>query len=78
MYENYSTVGSILTGAISMVYIREILGIIILVLSIANILINAGVKVYHKIKNKKYGEIPNDINNTIEQLKNIKEDNEDV
>lgn len=74
MSENYSNACSVLTGAISMAYIREILGIIILILSIANILLNMSIKIYHKIKNKQYTEITNDINEAKTQLENIKED----
>jgi hypothetical protein len=35
------------------------------------------IRIYHKIKNKKYDEIPNEINTTIEQLEKFKEDKKD-
>lgn len=63
---------SIFTGTIALANIQEILSIIILVLSIANILFNASIKIYSKIKNKKYDEIPNDINEASEELEKLK------
>lgn len=77
MYENYSDMCSVITGAISMAYIKEVLGIIVLVLSILNILINLGLRIYHKIKNKKYSDIPKDIDDAIYQLKGLDEEEED-
>lgn len=74
-YEVLSNGTSIVTGAVAIANIHEILSIIILVLSIANILINMIVRIYHKIKNKNYDEIPNEINTTIEQLEKFKEEN---
>lgn len=63
---------SIFTGTIALANIQEILSIIILVLSIANILFNASIKIYSKIKNKKYDKIPNDINEASEELEKLK------
>ena len=77
MYDDYSNLCSIATGAYGIANIKEILGIIVLVLSILNILINAGIRVYHKIKNKKYDEIPNDISDTINQINDLKEEDKD-
>ena len=74
-YEVLSNGTSIVTGTIAIANIHEILSIIILVLSIANILINMIIRIYHKIKNKKYDEIPNEIDTTIQELENIKEEN---
>lgn len=76
-YEVLSNGTSIVTGAVAIANIHEILSIIILVLSIANILINMIIRIYHKIKNKKYDEIPNDIDTTIEQLKKLEKKEDD-
>ena len=76
MYEKYSDICSIITGAISMAYIREVLGVIVLVLSILNILINLALKIYHKIKERKFDQIPTDINNAIDEINKIKNEEE--
>lgn len=57
-------------GAIN---VQEILGIIVLILSILSILWKAGVKIYTLIKNKKYNEIDETINETINDLNDLKE-----
>lgn len=69
--DNVSTGVSILTGSFALANIQEILSIIILVISILNILVNMTIKIYNKIKEKKYDEIPNDINEASEQLENL-------
>lgn len=77
MYDNYSNICSVATATYGIANIKEVLGIIVLVLSILNILINTGIKIYHKIKDKKFEEIPNDINETINQLNELKEEDKD-
>lgn len=57
-------------GAIN---VQEVLGIIVLILSILSILWKAGVKIYTLIKNKKYNEIDETINDTIKDLNDLKE-----
>lgn len=57
-------------GAIN---VQEVLGIIVLILSILSILWKAGVKIYTLIKNKKYNEIDETINETINDLNDLKE-----
>lgn len=57
-------------GAIN---VQEVLGIIVLILSILSILWKAGVKIYTLIKNKKYNEINETINETINDLNDLKE-----
>ena len=68
---------SVVFGSYALTNIKETLSIIILVLSIVNILITMGCKIYAKIKNNKYEEIPNDIQDGIDALdkldKNINE-----
>lgn len=49
--------------------LQEILGVIVLILTIINILTGYGFKIYDKIKNKKYNEIPNEVNNAINEIK---------
>ena len=60
MYENYSDFISVATGAFGIANIKEILGIIVLILSILNILINLALRIYHKVKERKYDQIPSD------------------
>lgn len=69
--DNVSTGVSILTSSFALANIQEILSIIILVISILNILVNMTIKIYNKIKEKKYDEIPADINEASEQLENL-------
>lgn len=73
-YDVYDYGVSVLGTYIGIDTIQSILGIILLVLSISNILIKLGFKIYDKIKAKKFKEIPSDIDDTIEQINKIKED----
>lgn len=57
-------------GAIN---VQEVLGVIVLILSILSILLKAGVKIYTLIKNKKYNEVDETINDTINDLNELKE-----
>lgn len=57
-------------GAIN---VQEVLGIIVLILSILSILWKAAVKIYTLIKNKKYNEVDETINDTINDLNDLKE-----
>lgn len=74
-YDLISDGSSVLTGMFALYNIQDILSIIILVLSIANIIFNMIMRIYHHIKNKEYDEIPNEIDKTTKQLEKIKEDN---
>ena len=62
---------SVVFGSYALTNIKETLSIIILVLSIINVLITMGFKIYGKIKNKKYEEIPNDIQDGVDELDKI-------
>lgn len=68
---------SVITGAYAIAHIQEILSIIILVISIANILINGIINIYSHFKNKDYKKIPNEIDNTIEQLEKLEKKEDD-
>ena len=47
---------STLSTVWSIANIQEILGVVLLVISILNIVINTSIKVYKKVKEKKYNE----------------------
>lgn len=74
MYENYSDLCSVATGAFGLANLQDLLGIVVLILSILNILINLALRIYHKIKERKYNQIPTDINNAIDEINKIKEE----
>lgn len=73
-YETISNVSSLVMSGYAIANIKEILGVVILVLSILNILFNAGMRIYNHIKNKRYEEISKEIEKTKEDLNNIKEE----
>ena len=64
---------SVLTGGYAITNIENILSIVILILSILNILYNMITRIIDKIKNKKYDEIPQEIEDGINQIENLKE-----
>lgn len=53
--------------------IQEILGIIVLVLTIVNIITGYAFKIYDKIKKKNYKGITEDIEDAIEEIKDLNE-----
>ena len=71
-YDLISDSASVLTGAFALSNIQDILSIVILVLSIANIIFNMFMRIYHHIKNKEYDEIPIEIDKTTKELENLK------
>lgn len=75
-----STTISFITGgagvAIATVY--EAIGIIVLILSALNIIINMSFKIRDAIKNKQYNKITEIIDDAKEDLEDIKEDDKDV
>lgn len=73
-YENFSNVFSIVTASVGVSMIYDVIGIIILILSGLNILINMCFKIYDKIKEKKYKEISNVIDDSINELEDLKEE----
>lgn len=69
-----STSLSVVTGTYALSNIQDMLSIIILILSIANILYNLGYKIYNHIKNKRFDMIDDDIENAKNELTDLKED----
>ena len=53
--------------------VKEVISIILLVLSIVNILWVLGSRIYKKIKNKDYESIPEDVDDAIDKLNNLKD-----
>lgn len=62
---------SVITASWGISNIQDILGIIVLILSIMNILWNMIYKIYNNIKNKNYTEIDDNIKNAIDEINNI-------
>ena len=58
--------------------LTQIVNLILLILSVINILWILFIRIKEHIKNKNYDEIPNDINNAIEDLNNIKEEDKNA
>jgi S-adenosylmethionine:tRNA-ribosyltransferase-isomerase (queuine synthetase) len=57
--------------------VTQIVNLILLIVSILNILWVLYTRVKEHINKKEYNKIPQDISDTIEELKNIKEENKD-
>lgn len=66
-------INSIIGTAITIEDARNWLGIIILLLQLILIVKNLSIKIYKRIKNKEYEYIDDDIKDTIEDIKDIKE-----
>lgn len=71
-YETISNATSIVTGSYAIANIQDTLSIIILVLSIINILWNMIYRIYKHIKEKRYEAISQEIENTKEELNDLK------
>lgn len=65
---------SVLSTCWSLENIDSLLGIILLIFSIANIVFKAILQIKNKIDNKKYNEIPEIIEDVIEDIKEIKKE----
>lgn len=72
--ENFSMALSVGTGTYAIANIQDILSIIILVLSIINILWTMCFRIYTHIKEKRYEQISQEIENAKEELNNLKEE----
>lgn len=68
---------SVLSTCWSLENIDNILGIILLIISICNIVFKAFLQIKNKIDNKKYNEIPEIIEDTIDEIEKIKKDEEE-
>lgn len=72
-YELASDSVSVFTGAVALGNIENILSIIILILSIANILFNFCIRIWQKMKDKDITSISDDIEETKNELENLKQ-----
>lgn len=63
--------------ALGIANIESILGIIVLCVQLVLILARTGFKVYNKYKQKKFDEIEEDIQQAIDETKNLMQESED-
>lgn len=70
-YDIISNGVSVCTGAVALANIQEVLSIIVLVISIANILFNMGYRVYNHIKDKHFEKIGAEIETAKEELEKL-------
>lgn len=73
LYDNISRIIDGVGLIFGIANIQEILGIIVLVLTIFNILSTYIIKIVSRIKNKEYDKIGNDTQEAIDELNKIKE-----
>ena len=69
-----STSLSVFTGSYALTNIYNVLSIIILVLSIANILWNLGCSIINRTKKKEYDKVDDDFEDSIEKLIDLKKE----
>lgn len=78
----YESAVDTIGGVYGITYFKEILGIIVLVLTVINIIFKLGIMIYNKVKNKKISDIPDLIDDTIDKLEEfedkIDENNRDL
>lgn len=76
--KNFYNVADVTTSAAGIGYginnIYTTLGIILLILSIANILIKAGIAIYDAVKKKNVRKVPEIIDDTIDKLEEVHKD----
>ena len=60
-------------GAYGIAFIKDILGLIVLILTICSILFRAGIIIHNKIKNGKIEEIPDVLDDTKDQIEKVKD-----
>lgn len=63
---------SIFGISVSVQDVKEIISIILLVLSIANILWVLGSRIYTHVKNKEYNKIPDEVDDATKKLHDLK------
>lgn len=61
------------SGTYGLANIQTILGIVLLVLSIASILFKMGLSIYTHIKNKQFAEIQKDLDQAKEEIEKLKD-----
>lgn len=61
-----------LTALYGLVYVKEVIGLVVLIISLLNIVFNMILKIIAHIKNKNYEAVSQDFEDAIEQLENIK------
>lgn len=76
-YDKISNVLSIITSAIALSDIQETIYIIVLIVSLLNILINTGVKIYNHIKNKQYDKISEELDEAKKELEELKKERDE-
>ena len=76
--KNFYDVADVTTSAVGVGFginnIYSTLGVILLILSIANILIKAGIAIYNAVKKKQVNKIPKIIDDTIDKLEEVHKD----
>lgn len=73
MIKGYEYTVDAVGGAYGIYYIQSILGVIVLILTIFNILLKAGILIYSKVKKRKIEEIPQVIDDTIDKINEVKD-----
>ena len=76
-YERISNLTSIATMGYALIDIKEVLSIVILILSITNILWNMGYRIFKHVKEKRFEEISNEIENAKNELEKIEKEREE-
>lgn len=69
--QKMSEVCSYITALYGLVFVKEIVGLIVLILSLLNILFNMFIRIRQHIKAKNYTGVSQDFKDTIEELKNL-------
>lgn len=69
--QKMSEICSYVTALYGLVFIKEIIGLVVLILSLCNILFNMIIRIINHIKNKNYPAVSQEFNDAIEQLENL-------
>lgn len=76
--KNFYEAADVTTSAVGFSYgiynMYTTLGVIVLILTICNILIKAGIAIYNAIKKKEVNKIPEIIDDTIDKLEEVHKD----
>lgn len=74
--KNLSSITSYVTGLYGLAFVKETIGLIVLVLSAVNIIINMASKIILHYKQKNLTGVKEDINEAITDLKNLEDKDE--